>query len=131
MIVLVVDDQREYRLMLKEVLTAHGWDVFTAEDGEEALNIVPRIRADVVVTDIYMPVVDGFRLRDSLRKTPGYEKLPIVFVSGYDDDATRNAVKDPRYEVFLRKTGSAEDLVHSIKSLTSPRDESGFHVPPG
>jgi CheY-like chemotaxis protein len=57
---------------------------------------------DLIISDIYMPVMDGFKLRNAVREMPGWVTLPFLFLSGYDDQYTLEAVKDPKIEGFRK-----------------------------
>jgi CheY-like chemotaxis protein len=138
MTLLLVDDEKEYRLLLKNLLTDEGWDVLTAEDGAQALQLLQRVRVDVIITDIYMPAIDGFRLHQAVRGLPGYERVPIIFVSAFDDDYTMSVVKDPKCETFLAKTSPIESffdwirffsLPESKRPALSPNAETSFGLP--
>ncbi len=127
--ILVVDDQPEYRLVLKSLLMEYGWTVFSAEDGEDALQAMARIPMDLIISDIYMPVMDGFKFHQTVRSIPGCEKLPFLFVSAYDDEFTVNAVKDPRYEAFLKKTAPIDSFIAWINYFALPEDKRPKYQP--
>jgi CheY-like chemotaxis protein len=129
MTILIVDDEEAYRLILREILTDKGWDVLMACHGEEALQKLRATKVDLVVADIYMPVMDGIKLQRAIRETPALAGTPILFVSGADDEQTAGAVKDPRLEAFLRKSGPLEEMVKWIRYLTT-REEKRFGPPP-
>ncbi len=129
MTILVVDDEPSYRLAVREVLMAEGHDVLTAENGEEALRKLSLIEPDIIVSDIYMPVMDGRKLHRAVREMARYEKLPFLFVSGYSDEQTMTAVSDPRYDGFLSKASSLKDLIEWIKYLTTPLEKRGMSFP--
>jgi two-component system, sensor histidine kinase and response regulator len=122
MTILVVDDEPEYRLVLRSVLTAEGYSVVLAENGEEGLKRLRETPVDLVICDIYMPVMDGIRLHRSVREDPAMAAIPFLFVSGYDDQHTMDAVKDPRHDGFLRKARPLEELKEWIEYLTTPVD---------
>lgn len=130
MTILVVDDEPEYRLVTKTVLLEEGFTVEVAENGEDALQKLQGADFDIVVSDIYMPVMDGFRFHHVVREIPRFEKLPFLFVSAFDDQHTMDAVQDPRYDGFLRKARPTEELVEWIRYLTAPEDVRP-KVPPG
>lgn len=129
MTVLVVDDEPSYRLLLREVLMADGHDVLTAESGDEALRKLSVVHPDIVVSDVYMPIMDGARLHRSVRQIPKYENLPFLFVSGYNDEYTMRTVRDPRYDGFLRKGSPPQELLKWIKYLTTPADKRDKFLP--
>ncbi len=88
MTILVVDDEPEYRLVTKTVLLSEGFKVVLAENGEDGLKKLEEGDIDMVVSDIYMPVMDGIRFHRALRACPKFEKLPFLFISAFDDQAT-------------------------------------------
>jgi CheY-like chemotaxis protein len=118
--ILVVDDEPEYRLMLKSVLNIEGHEVITAENGAEGLKTLRMSDIDLVISDVYMPVMDGPRFHRAVRAEPQWITLPFLFVSAYDDDHTLESVKDPRYDGFFRKAGPLEMLFEWITFLTTP-----------
>ena len=130
MVILVVDDEPEYRMIMRSVLMAEGYDVVLAEHGEEALEKLKESKVDLVISDIYMPVMDGIRFHRTVRNIPEIETLPFLFVSAYDDQHTLDAVKDPRREGFLRKARPVEELLEWIVYLTTP-EEKRPKSPPG
>ena len=84
--VLVVDDDAMLRELLARVLVEEGYDVLTAEDGEQAIAIASTLdgRLGLVVTDILLPAMDGLELAARLAylKPPP----PVMFISGFTDD---------------------------------------------
>ncbi len=80
--VLVVDDGVTTRDLLRSALTAAGYEVLTAQDGEEALQVLTREgTVDLVITDVQMPRVDGIALTRRLRSDPAWRDLPIIILS--------------------------------------------------
>jgi chemosensory pili system protein ChpA (sensor histidine kinase/response regulator) len=116
--------------MLKTLLTLEGWDAFLAQHGEEALEKLKHVKMDLVISDIYMPVMDGFKLRNSVREMPGLVTLPFLFISGYEDQYSVEAVKDPKIEGFFRKGKPIEELKEWILYLTAPHEKRPQY-PPG
>jgi CheY-like chemotaxis protein len=130
MTILVVDDDEGQRLILRTLLTLEGWEVFLAADGAEALEKLSHTQIDIIVSDIYMPVMDGFKLRNTLRGMPRYASLPFLFISGYDDQQTLEAVKNPKFEGFFKKGKPIEELKEWVLYLTAPEDKRPKY-PPG
>lgn len=130
MTILVVDDEPEYRLVLKNVLIAEGYQVVLAENGEDAYRKLGENKIDFVISDIYMPVLDGIRFHRMVRANSQYARLPFLFVSAYDDQHTLDAVKDPRYEGFLRKARPVAEMKEWISFLMTPEDKRA-KLPPG
>src|ERR1051326_8399945 len=87
--ILVVDDQRANVEMMAGVLKARGYAVYTAYNGQQAIDQVGEIRPDLVVSDILMPGIDGYDLCRRLRGAPESALLPIVLVTSLDAQGER------------------------------------------
>ena len=77
--ILVIDDDKNIRYFLKEVLELERYTVYTAKDGIEALSIFEKEYIDLVIVDIMMPNMNGYEFTKTLRLTN--EELPILMVS--------------------------------------------------
>lgn len=86
--VVVVDDDASIRLLTEECLTQAGYVVLGISDGTSALNYLCSYMPDVVLLDIRLPDTDGFYVCEALRKIPGGEDVPIIIMTGLDDDAS-------------------------------------------
>jgi CheY-like chemotaxis protein len=118
--ILIVDDERLYCKLVKDYFEQEGWTVYMAENGQDGLEKLEAEKIDAVVSDIYMPIMNGVQFRDKVRENPNYSNLPFLFVSGYNDNYTLNAVKFPEIEVFLEKTKPLSELKAWIQYLTKP-----------
>ena len=118
--VLIVDDDATFRLLMRDVMKSDGWDVFQAEDGAEAIEKLKATTMDLFISDVYMPNMDGIRLHKAVRELTAYGRIPFLFVSGYDDEHTRNCVQDPRVDGFFRKGRPLSDLRDWVANLMVP-----------
>lgn len=84
-LVLVVDDEVTARIVTREVLSGAGFAVEEAENGAVALQMLDRIRPDIVIADVMMPVMDGFTLCKEIRRRPEWKLLPVLIVTGLED----------------------------------------------
>ncbi|HXY20617.1 MAG TPA: response regulator [Gemmatimonadales bacterium] len=82
---LVVDDEPDARRALSRLLERLGYDVALAEDGRAALEIAERQPLDLILTDLRMPVLDGFELLARLKGAESTRDIPVIVVSGVDD----------------------------------------------
>jgi len=131
MTVLIVDDEEDYKLVLRSILMTKEWDVVLARHGEEAMEKLKSFKIDLIISDIYMPVMDGLKFHRTVRATPGLEKMPFLFISGYDDAYTAGAAKDPRREGFYRKGAPIEQLMKWVEWLSTPENKRGKLRPDG
>jgi PAS domain S-box-containing protein len=86
--VLLVDDEPVTLMVTSAALREHGFLVREASGGQEALDLVTESVPDIVVLDARMPGLDGFETCRSLRARPGFENLPVLMLTGLDDDAS-------------------------------------------
>lgn len=130
--VLIVDDELEYRLLLRSLLTSEGFEVVMAANGEEALEKLKDQPVDFIVSDIYMPVMDGIKLHRAVRALAEYATVPFLFVSAYDDCHTTDTVRDPRYDGFLKKARPVGELLDWVEYLLTPeKDRMPSSLPGG
>jgi two-component system, response regulator len=118
--ILIVDDERLYCKLVKDYFEQEGWTVFTAENGQDALEQLGAEKIDAVVSDIYMPIMNGVQFRDKVRENPKYLNLPFLFVSAYNDNYTLNAIKYPKIEALLEKTKPLSEVKAWIEHLIKP-----------
>jgi CheY-like chemotaxis protein len=105
--VLVVDDEDSIRLMLTDVLEAHGYEVTTAANGREALEEVERHPPAVVVLDAIMPVMDGLTFLHEQRRRRDLPYVPTMVISAYPDRAEARMIEFG-VEGFLPKPSDLE-----------------------
>ncbi len=115
--VLVVDDEEDYRLIVKDVLQSAAMEVRTAEDGLAALEVLKDFAADAVVLDWLMPKMDGEQFCRVLRQSPKYESLPILMLtvkqSANDElDALHFGV-----DYFIVKPFKHEELLARVRAV--------------
>ena len=115
--ILVVDDQRPNVEMMAGVLKARGYAVYTAYDGQQALDQVRDLHPDLVVSDILMPNMDGYDLCRRLRAAPETALLPIVLVTSLDAQGERVKGLEAGADDFLSKPVNWEELFARVRSL--------------
>jgi two-component system response regulator MprA len=116
--ILVVDDDPTSRRLLAHILRRDGYDVVTANDGVEALDLVARERPDAVVTDGMMPRMDGLGLLRMLRRAPETRTLPVLVVTNSMDQHDETEASSAGATAFLTKPiGSVELLATLHRAL--------------
>jgi CheY-like chemotaxis protein len=81
-VALVVDDSMLIRHTVCRFLEERGFDVESATNGQEALEVLKRVRPDIIITDIQMPKMNGSELITAVKKQPALAGIPIVIVAG-------------------------------------------------
>ena len=114
---LLVDDEPKLLLAVAAVLRDEGFDVTTARNGKDALVRIAASVPDLVISDIRMPLMDGYALARHLRSAPHTKLVPIVFLTAKDD--TRDRVEGFRVgiDAYLTKPFEPDELVAVIRSI--------------
>lgn len=113
--ILVVDDDKNTRLLLKAVLEAEHYTVFTAENGEDALAVMDREHIDLVVLDIMMPKMDGYEFTRTLRENRS--TLPILMISAKQLPADKHKGFLVGTDDYMTKPLDEEEMLLRIKAL--------------
>jgi two-component system, chemotaxis family, sensor kinase CheA len=116
--ILVVDDSITSRSLEKSILEAHGYRVRVAVDGQEALELLRAEKAELIITDIQMPRLDGFGLVAALKANPGLKGIPIIIVSSVEktEDQERGLLLGADAYVVKRKFDQTE-LLDAIRQM--------------
>lgn len=116
--VLVVDDNKVIRQLIRVNLELEGLEVVTAADGVECLDVVHQVLPDVITLDVVMPRLDGLRTAARLRSDPRTEHLPIVIVSACSQYEVEAGL-DVGVDAFLAKPFEPAELVQLVTELAS------------
>lgn len=115
--ILTVDDSASMRALLRHALTAHGFDVEQAEDGQEALEWLATNEVDLVITDINMPRLDGFGLISELRSTARHADRPILVLSTESSDEKKKRARDAGATGWIVKPFDPEKLATAVRRV--------------
>jgi PAS domain S-box-containing protein len=120
--ILIVDDHPINLKLLRAQLEAEGHAVVEAANGAEAMAILDRKSVDVVVSDILMPVMDGYRFCYEVRRSERFRELPfIIYTSSYVSPSDEKLSLDLGADKYLRKPASVEETVRAIEeAIASP-----------
>ena len=113
--VMIVEDDASLREIYSIRMTAEGYDVVTAGDGEEALAVVVREKPDLILADVMMPKISGFDMLDILRSTPETKNIKVVMMtalSGEDQRERGERLGANRY--LVKSQVGIEDVVKVI-----------------
>jgi DNA-binding NtrC family response regulator len=115
--ILVVDDEDALRMVLSSELQSSGYEVGTASDGDEAINLVQSKKFDLVLLDIKMPRVDGFEVLKFIKKN--YPTIKVIMLTGFAD--LKNAIESKKHgaEDFVSKPYDLVDLLTTIERVLS------------
>jgi CheY-like chemotaxis protein len=119
--VLVVEDDKDSREMLRILLELDGHDVHEAEDGPGGLSAALALRPDVVLVDVGLPGLDGHEVARQLRGGPAGPSLLLVALTGYGQPEDRERSRQAGFDAHLTKPISPEKLGELFRMLEAPR----------
>lgn len=111
---LVVDDHEGTREVLSVALQLHGFNVETAENGLEALDLLNSHQYQAVLTDFWMPEMNGVELLHEIRARPGLAQLPIILMTAAHGTLPANAADASG---FIRKPFDADALLSALAAV--------------
>ncbi len=115
--IMVVEDEKVNMMLIERMLTRHGYEVFTAEDGEQALEIMDQHRdLSLILMDIMVPRHDGFELTAMIRNNrfPGLAQVPIVAVTALADGESKQKCFDAGMNAYLAKPIDNQELMSTV-----------------
>jgi two-component system chemotaxis sensor kinase CheA len=127
---MVVDDTLMVRELQRSILERGGYAVRTASDGAEALALLTEQPADLVVTDLEMPNLDGFQLTKSIRAHPRMANVPVLIVSSHASQEDQQRGLDAGADGYIVKTSFDEAGLLSAVSRLLGRTAGSPRRPP-
>ncbi len=122
--ILIADDDPQILRALKVTLRARGYEIITAADGAEALELAAAQHPDLVMLDLGMPKLDGVEVIEGLR---GWTQVPILVVSGRSDASDKVDALDAGADDYVTKPFAIDEILARIRALTrrvvAPSDE--------
>lgn len=118
MTVMNVDDSTTMRKIVTLALKSQGHVVVEAENGKQALEILPSQKVDAVVLDINMPVMNGIEFLEAIKKQPGFSGLPVVVLTTQGEDALKDQALGLGAKAFMIKPFQKEELLATLSRIT-------------
>ena len=120
--VMVVEDDAALREIYSIRITAEGYEVVSAGDGEEALAVAVREKPDLILSDVMMPKISGFDMLDILRSTPETANIKVVMMTSLSSDDQRALGERLGCDKYLVKSQvGIEDVVNTIHEVLGDR----------
>ncbi len=116
--IMVVEDDQSLREIYSIRLTAEGYEVCSAGDGEEALAIAVKERPDLVISDVMMPKISGFDMLDILRSTPETKDIKVIMMTALSSDDQRKRGENLGADKYLVKSQvGIEDVIAAVHEV--------------
>lgn len=117
LLILIVDDDSGIRVAVSDYLEICGYSVITAANGKEALSLLDQYHPHLLISDIRMPMMDGYELVKQIRKRPEFRIIPVIFLT--DKNSTEARIKGyiSGCDLYLPKPFEMAELAAIIRSL--------------
>ncbi|RMF27348.1 MAG: DNA-binding response regulator [Cyanobacteria bacterium J083] len=119
---LLIDDDPNLILLVKDYLEFRGYDVATAENGIEALEILEQKIPDMIICDVMMPEMDGYAFVQHIRQDSRTNKIPVLFLSAKGQSQDRVKGLNEGADVYMVKPFEPEELVAQVESSLRQRE---------
>jgi len=121
--ILIVEDQAKIVSMLKMRLEANNYEVITAGDGEEGLEKAQNGKPDLIIMDVMLPKMNGYKVCQLLKADPKYSEIPIIISSGRTPQEVGKVGKEVGADAYVSKPFEAEVLLSKIKELLEKKEK--------
>jgi two-component system alkaline phosphatase synthesis response regulator PhoP len=118
--ILVVDDEMYIVNILDFTLAGEGWEVISANNGEDALRTLLKVEPDLVILDVMMPRIDGVEVCRAIKAREESAETPVILLSAKDSDRDREKGMEAGANLYLTKPFSPSRLVEEIRNLMTP-----------
>ncbi len=119
--ILIVENEVSNRVLIEKVLSTRGYRCLSASNGREALDMLDREVVDLILTDLSMPVLDGYRTTELIRERPAMAHVPIVAVTAYALNDENEAALHIGCNEYLTKPFKPRQLLEVVERLLPQR----------
>ena len=120
--ILIVDDEPDIVMMTELRIKALGYDTITAKDGQEALNKAKQEMPDLIILDVMMPKMDGYKVCGLLKSDSRYKNIPIILFTARAQEVDRQTSVEVGADAYLNKPLNAEQMSTTIKELLEKKE---------
>lgn len=115
--ILIVEDNNKNRLLIVDVLKYHGYEVIEAKNGEEGIRMAKENRPDLILMDLHMPVMDGFKAIEIIKDDPVTKKIKIIAVTSFAMKGDRDKVLSAGADDYIAKPIDTRKLPKIVKRV--------------
>jgi two-component system cell cycle response regulator DivK len=113
--ILIVEDQEDNRAILRDLLSAHGYDCIEATNGEEGIALAERERPDLILMDIQLPGTDGYEATRRIKSNSVLSAIPIIAVTSYALSGDEAKAKAAGCDAYVTKPFSPRQLIAKVR----------------
>jgi CheY-like chemotaxis protein len=115
--ILIAEDERDIRDLVAFTLRFAGHEVFAAANGEEAVEMTPKVNPDLILMDVRMPRMTGYEACRALKENPDLRDIPVVFLSAKGQENEIQQGLDAGAEEYLLKPFAPDQLTAHVKTI--------------
>jgi len=119
--IVFIEDHEYVRHVVAKRLSANGYKIITAKDGQEGLDKVKAEMPDLVITDLALPKINGSVIVRILKKSPAHQRIPIIMLSAFVRESMGEHL-DVAADFYMPKPFNSEDLVGKVRELIGEGD---------
>ncbi|MFH2102824.1 MAG: response regulator [Chloroflexota bacterium] len=115
--ILIAEDEPDIRELITFALQFAGYEVFSASNGEEAVDLARRARPDLIILDVRMPRKTGYEACVEIKADPEMENIPVIFLSAKGQDSEIQAGFEAGAEEYLLKPFAVDQLTQRVQTV--------------
>jgi CheY-like chemotaxis protein len=115
--ILIAEDERDIRDLVAFTLRFAGHEVFAASNGEEAVEMAPKVNPDLILMDVRMPRMTGYEACKAMKDDPNLRDIPVVFLSAKGQENEIQQGLDVGAEEYLLKPFAPDQLTARVKTI--------------
>ena len=115
--ILIVEDTRTIPEVIKVYLLGNDYEYLQAQNGADGLKLAQQNRPDLIISDIKMPVMDGFQFCEVLKGDSAMKDIPVVLLTSLKDEASRQEGRRVGANGFLNKPINSAELLKTVRSF--------------
>ncbi|MCK4547058.1 MAG: response regulator [Candidatus Eisenbacteria sp.] len=127
--ILVIEDTKSVRQIVAAMLLEEGYEVITAIDGKDGLEMAKRERPDLVVLDVMLPEMNGYEVCCRIKFDEQYEHIPVILLTARRKEADRRKAAQTGADVYLTKPFERDQLMQEVKRLLEQKSGSTANTP--
>jgi len=115
--IVVIDDEEDSLMVIQVILTEYGANVHTASDGEEGLKLIRSVRPKFVISDLSMPVLDGWGVVHTMKLDPALKDIPAIALTAHAMVGDRERAVAAGFHNYLTKPLTVDTFIHDVMKL--------------
>jgi len=122
--ILIVEDEPQTVKLIKFILEKDEYSTISAKDGEEGLRMVKKRKPDLIILDLMLPKLDGYRLCETLKTDPDTKQIPVLVLTALDTGPDFEKALEKKADWYITKPFDPQHLLKRVAYLIGKRKEN-------